>query len=163
MSPISSRKIVPRSACSNLPTCFSVAPVKDPFSWPKSSDSISSSGMAAQFTWTKRCPDRGLLRWIVRATSSLPTPLCPSSRTGAFVRLEDAAEPGALSNQLVPGLHRAPQVAIFGRQLRLPQHVPQRDDDAFAAEGFVEEVDRTGLDRLDGGRRRSVAGDHHDG
>ena len=54
MSPTSSRKIVPRSACSNLPICFSVAPVNEPFSWPKSSLSISSSGMAAQFTCTKR-------------------------------------------------------------------------------------------------------------
>ena len=45
---------VPRSACSNLPTCFSVAPVKDPFSCPKSSDSMRSSGIAAQFTWMNR-------------------------------------------------------------------------------------------------------------
>ena len=62
MSPTSSRKIVPRSACSNLPICFSVAPVNEPFSWPNSSDSISSSGIAAQFTCTKRWPARGLLR-----------------------------------------------------------------------------------------------------
>src|SRR5437867_3267150 len=54
MSPTSSRKIVPRSACSNLPTCFSVAPVNDPFSWPKSSDSISSSGIAAQAALIQR-------------------------------------------------------------------------------------------------------------
>ena len=46
---------MPRSACSNLPICFSVAPVNEPFSWPNSSDSISSSGIAAQLTWTNRC------------------------------------------------------------------------------------------------------------
>ena len=68
---------MPRSACSNLPTCFSVAPVNEPFSWPNSSDSISSSGIAAQFTCTKRSRLRRLLRWMVRATSSLPTPLSP--------------------------------------------------------------------------------------
>ncbi len=92
MSPTSSRKIVPRSACSNLPTCFSVAPVNDPFSWPNSSDSISSSGIAAQFTCTNRSRLRRLLRWIVRATSSLPTPLSPWISTVALV---GAARPTA--------------------------------------------------------------------
>ena len=73
------------SACSNLPICFSVAPVNDPFSWPKSSDSIRSSGMAAQFTCTNRSRLRRLLRWMARATSSLPTPLSPVISTVALV------------------------------------------------------------------------------
>ena len=85
MSPTSSRKIVPLSACSNFPTCFSVAPVNEPFSCPNSSDSIRSSGMAAQLTWTNRSRLRRLLRWIARATSSLPTPLSPAMSTVAFV------------------------------------------------------------------------------
>ena len=76
---------MPLSACSNLPICFSVAPVNEPFSWPNSSDSISSSGIAAQFTCTKRSRLRRLLRWIDRATSSLPAPLSPSSSTVALV------------------------------------------------------------------------------
>ena len=76
---------MPRSACSNLPTCFSVAPVNDPFSCPNSSDSISSSGIAAQLTCTKRSRLRRLLRWMVRATSSLPTPLSPVISTVALV------------------------------------------------------------------------------
>jgi hypothetical protein len=59
MSPTSSRKIVPLSACSNLPICRSVAPVNEPFSWPNSSDSISSSGIAAQLTWTNGRRDAG--------------------------------------------------------------------------------------------------------
>ena len=83
---------MPRSACSNLPTCFSVAPVNDPFSWPNSSDSISSSGIAAQLTCTNRSRLRRLLRWIVRATSSLPTPLSPVISTVALV---GAARPTA--------------------------------------------------------------------
>jgi len=41
MSPISSRKSVPPSACSNLPVWREAAPVNAPFSWPKSSDSIA--------------------------------------------------------------------------------------------------------------------------
>src|SRR6184192_3821167 len=58
MSPISSRKSVPASACSNLPRWREAAPVNEPFSWPKSSDSISSAGTAAQFRvmngWARR-------------------------------------------------------------------------------------------------------------
>ena len=48
MSPTSSRNIVPPDARSNLPRRCFVAPVKAPASWPKSSDSISSLGSAAQ-------------------------------------------------------------------------------------------------------------------
>ena len=76
---------MPLSASSNLPICFSVAPVNEPFSWPNSSLSISSSGMAAQLTWTNASSLRRLLRWMARATSSLPTPLSPVMRTVAFV------------------------------------------------------------------------------
>ena len=50
MSPISSRKRVPPLACSNLPIRCFTADVKEPFSCPKSSLSISSEGIAAQFT-----------------------------------------------------------------------------------------------------------------
>ena len=47
MSPISSRNSVPPSACSNLPDERCTAPVKAPRSWPNSSLSISSRGIAA--------------------------------------------------------------------------------------------------------------------
>ncbi|MFZ2053708.1 MAG: hypothetical protein WAU81_05875 [Candidatus Aminicenantales bacterium] len=85
MSPISSRKIVPPSACSNLPTLRSVAPVKAPFSWPKSSLSINSSGMAAQLTWTNGSLARMLWLWMALAMSSLPVPLSPWMRIVALV------------------------------------------------------------------------------
>ena len=77
MSPISSRNRVPPWASSNLPTLRATAPVKAPFSWPNSSDSISSSGIAAQFTSTKGPSLRRLRAWICRATSSLPVPFSP--------------------------------------------------------------------------------------
>jgi hypothetical protein len=54
-SPTSSRKIVPPSATSKYPFLFEVAPVKEPFSCPKSSLSRSSLGIAAQLTGTN-CP-----------------------------------------------------------------------------------------------------------
>ena len=76
---------MPLWASSNFPICFSVAPVKEPFSWPNSSLSISSSGIAAQLTCTNVSSRRSELRWMARATSSLPTPLSPVMRTVAFV------------------------------------------------------------------------------
>ena len=77
MSAISSRKSVPESASSNLPLRAVSAPVKAPRVWPNSSLSISSSGIAAQFTSTKGPAARRLWAWIARATSSLPVPFSP--------------------------------------------------------------------------------------
>ncbi|MGF6664722.1 hypothetical protein QF000_006390 [Paraburkholderia atlantica] len=53
------------------------APVKLPFSWPNSSASISSSGIAPQFTATNAPSLRPLRSWMVRAISSLPVPDSP--------------------------------------------------------------------------------------
>ena len=62
MVPISSRKIVPPSASANRPFLVNVAPVNAPRTWPKSSDSSSVSGIAAQFTLII-----GMVRWALRA------------------------------------------------------------------------------------------------
>ena len=83
MSPISSRKSVPPSACSNLPLCCLLADVNDPFSCPKSSLSINSDGMAAQLTSMNGCPARRLCSCSRWATSSLPVPLAPLISTRA--------------------------------------------------------------------------------
>ena len=56
-----------------------------PFSWPKSSLSMSSRGMAAQLTFTNGPSARGLRRWMARAMSSLPVPLSPVMSTDALV------------------------------------------------------------------------------
>src|ERR1700730_297867 len=45
-SPTSSRNNVPPEASTNLPTWRSVAPVKDPFSWPNRIDSVRFFGIA---------------------------------------------------------------------------------------------------------------------
>src|SRR4029077_6758374 len=58
MSPISSRKSVPPSACSKRPRRCASAPVKAPRSCPKSSDSRRSAGMAAVLSATKGRPVR---------------------------------------------------------------------------------------------------------
>ena len=79
---ISSRNSVPAFASANLPVCFSVAPVKAPFSCPNRIDSTRFSGRAPQLTVTKGLPRRSELPWIARASSSLPTPDSPSISTG---------------------------------------------------------------------------------
>ena len=85
-SPTSSRKIVPPSASSNLPRREAVAPVNEPFSCPNSSVSISSVGMAAQFTLTNGPAANGLELWMWAASSSLPVPDSPISSTRASER-----------------------------------------------------------------------------
>ena len=84
MSPTSSRKSVPPSACTIRPCLSVTAPVKAPRTCPKSSDSIKPSERAAQLTATKFFFARGLFVWIARATSSLPVPLSPRIRIVAF-------------------------------------------------------------------------------
>ena len=62
-----------------------MAPVNAPFSWPKSSDSSSSSAIALQLIATNGLWRRGLALWIARASSSLPVPLSPVISTRASV------------------------------------------------------------------------------
>ena len=83
MSPTSSRNSVPPCASRKRPARSLAAPVKAPFTWPKSSLSIRSAGMAAQLTATKGRSARTLLRCRARATSSLPVPVSPSTSTVA--------------------------------------------------------------------------------
>ena len=85
MSPTSSRNSVPPSASSNFPARSANAPVKLPFMWPNNSLSISSVGIAAQFTSTNGPRARGESAWIARATSSLPVPFSPVTSTRAAV------------------------------------------------------------------------------
>src|SRR6266446_6046275 len=77
--------MVPRCASSNCPSFRRCAPVNAPFSCPKSSDSRSPGGIAAQLTLTNGALRRADAAWIARATTSLPTPLSPRIRTVASV------------------------------------------------------------------------------
>ena len=81
ISPTSSRKRVPRWASSNFPGFVVTAPVKAPFSYPKSSLSTRFSAMAAQLILMKGCSFRALCRWMARAISSLPVPVSPVMST----------------------------------------------------------------------------------
>ena len=168
MSPTSSRKIVPRCASSNLPICFSVAPVNEPFSWPNSSLSISSSGIAAQLTWTKASSARSELRWIARATSSLPTPLSPRDQhrgargRGAPHRVPDLLERRALAHHAVAVVEDEPQPAVLLDEPLLAEGVARRDQDPLAVGRLLDEVEGAELDGLDRGLDGAVAGQDHD-
>ena len=81
ISPISSRKSVPPFASSKTPLRFDTAPVNAPRTWPKSSLSKSVSGMAPQSTGTKGPDARGDAAWTERATTSLPVPVSPWTRS----------------------------------------------------------------------------------
>ena len=70
-----------------------MAPVNAPFSWPNSSLSISSDGIAAQLTFTNGPLARLERSWMARATSSLPVPFSPVIST----RPDDGAVLASLS------------------------------------------------------------------
>ena len=80
-SPISSRKSVPEVARSKAPRRAFRAPVNAPRSCPNRSLSTRPSAMPPQLTATKASPCRRLRRCSSLATSSLPVPLSPSTRT----------------------------------------------------------------------------------
>ena len=82
---------MPPLAASKAPRRSWVAPVKAPFSWPKSSLSTSSAGMEPQSTTTKGPEARGLAWWSASATNSLPVPLSPSMSTVASVAARRAS------------------------------------------------------------------------
>ena len=71
----------PRLASENLPFFVPVASVNAPRTWPKSSDSSSVSGMAAQLTLMNGMSCCALRLWMARATSSLPVPVSPVINT----------------------------------------------------------------------------------
>ena len=81
-------------------------------------------------------------------------------RRGALHRLEHRPQRRALADDLVLRLHRELEIAVLGDELRLLEHVAQRDDHALGAERLVEEVDGARLDGLDGRCRGAMPRDH---
>ena len=89
---------MPPCASSKRPFLRLTAPVNAPRSWPKSSDSNSVSGMAAQLILMKGCRARSELAWMACATSSLPVPptLRGSARSPSYARpARSLRRPGA--------------------------------------------------------------------
>ena len=170
MSPISSRNSVPPCACSNLPRRCCVAPVKAPFSWPNSSLSMSSPGMAAQLSFTNGPSLRLECSWMARAISSLPVPRSPVMSTrpvdGAALRdgLEDAlhARPSCrpCSARACGAARRAALSASRSRRASLSAFC-DGDEHLVGGQRLLEKIAGAELGRLDGGGERGVARHHH--
>jgi non-heme chloroperoxidase len=69
------------------------APVKEPFSWPNSSEAISDWEIAAQFTRMKARFERLDRLCIARAISSFPVPVSPKIKTVESVGDEEGKNP----------------------------------------------------------------------
>ena len=168
MSPISSRKSVPPSASSNLPRRSSIAPVNAPLTCPKSSLSISSSGMAAQLTSTNG-PPRRRLRRVDRARDEL--------LAGAVLAIDEHPSVGgrghrhllaelrhhiALPHHRQAPVHVGAQRAVLRLEPALTHGVADHEDGLLERERLLDEVERAELDRLHRRLDVAVAGDHHD-
>ena len=77
--------MVPPLASSKCPFLSPIAPVNEPFTWPKNSLEAISLGMAPQSTAINGLFRRSLFRWIDLATTSLPVPLSPIISTDISV------------------------------------------------------------------------------
>ena len=73
-----------------------------------------------------------------------------------------AAAPGSRRPSGVATSTARLQRPVLVAQPRLIERVADRDEHALAGERLLDEVERAGLGRLDGGRDRAVARDHHD-
>ena len=105
----------PPSAAAKSPFRSRSAPVKAPFTWPKSSLSRSVSGKAAQFRATNSPRRRVLSSWIARARSSLPVPVSPAISTEALERAARRARLRRLSRgRLAPTIDR--EAVLCGRR-----------------------------------------------
>ena len=162
---------MPRWASSTLPILRPVAPVKAPFSWPKSSLSSRFSGIAAQLMATKGPLARG--RELVErpAISSLPVPLSPSSSTVASVAGRALQREHRLLERRVLAQHARQPVAplvVLLQQHQLGRHAARLDgaveqqQQVVGVHGLGQEVGRPllhGAHRvLDG----AEGGHHHD-
>ena len=99
--------------------------MNDPFSWPNNSDSISSSGIAAQLTCTKRCPARGLLH-----LSAPPAPCrlrSPQQRGGVGRRRPLDGLQHVRSDALCPTISHLDSIASFSSRFS------ERSSDCFSA------------------------------
>ena len=166
-SPTSSRKIVPPSASSNLPRRSAAAPVNAPFSWPNSSLSISSVGIAAQLTLTNGPGrERALAMHVRREQFLARARLAREQHADVRPRhlrglLDGLPERRALADhlrrvadQLAEALVLALQVGALERVLRDEQH-------AVARERLLEKVERAAPRRVHRIADGAVPGDHH--
>ena len=142
------------------------APVNAPFSWPNSSLSSRSTGMAAQLTLTNGPDANGLCRCMCAASSSLPVPDSPGQQH-ARVRarhlrrlLEHPHERRARPDHARGVAHQLAKPGVFLLQGGALQGVGERQQHAVASERLLQEVECPRPRRSDGVGNRPVARNH---
>ena len=159
---------MPPSASSNLPRRRAAAPVNAPFSWPNSSLSISSVGMAAQLTLTNGPDANGLSRWMCAASSSLPVPDSPSRSTPASDRATWVASSTACRNAGArcrsSAARRRPARGIAGSRAADPIARARSSTTSRTrsrASGFSRKSNAPLARRIHGVANRAMARNHH--
>ena len=163
---------MPPSACSKRPMRCLSAPVKAPFSWPKSSDSSRFSWSAAQLTLMKL---RAVaLRVVVDgAGDELLAGAGLAAHEHGGVALGDllhdaehgrqrAARPDDVV-ELVDAALRVAQVVDLVLHATELEGLLDLDLHLFDLERLLDVVERAGLHRLDGGGDGAERGHQHDG
>ena len=158
MSPTSSRKIVPLSACSNLPICFSVAPVNDALLVAEQLglDQLLGNRRAVDLDEPLAC-----CAGCCGGSRARPAPCRRRSRRGCstvalvgaarLTCVHDLAQRRALADHLVPRLDaRACSVRFSSLQPRLARaRSRSATSTQLARERLLDEVERAELGRLD--------------
>ena len=161
---------MPPSARAKRPFFVNVAPVNAPRTWPKSSDSSSVSGIAAQLTLMS-----GMLRWRAARVDGARDQLLAGAglagdehralRFGDQLRPRDHVEDRAAAADdavvIVFGVAFAEQVTQAGAGALIFQGPPGEHQQLFDLERFLQVVARAELHGLDGALDAAVRG-HHD-
>ncbi len=169
MSPISSRKSVPPSACSNLPVRSRDRAGERALHVPEqlALDQLGRDRGAVDLDERRR-RGAGERWWSARATSSLPVPFSPVISTRAVGRahpLDQLAAPPGAPGSAPPsrsGVSATARSRSFSAvELALRQRVPQRDQQAVGVERLLQEVEGAALGRLHRRGDGAVPRDHH--
>ena len=160
--------MVPPSACSNLPVFFSVAPVKEPFSWPNSSDldELLGDGRAVDL-------DEGLARAQAVGMDGAGDELLARAALAVDEHrgvgrgdledlLPEVLDEGVVADDLVALLRLLLEVLAFPAEARLLEGVADADQDPLPVEGLLQEVEGPQLGRLDRRLDGALARDHDD-
>ena len=144
---------MPPSASSNLPRRSATAPVNAPRTWPNSSLSISSSGIAAQFTSTngRRAArldrvDRPRDQFLAGAVLAVDQHAAVGRRRHRHL-LAQLAHRVALAHHRLRAIDARAQRAILGLEPALPQRVADDEHGLVERERLLDEVEGAHLDR----------------
>jgi hypothetical protein len=143
--------------------------VKEPFSWPNSSLSISSPGIAAQFTFTKGPAAKGLFGVDVRGQQFLAGARFADEQHAGIGAgghgglLDGALEGGAGADHFGAGSDGFAQALVFLLEGALFERILDGDHHAVAAQRLFEKIEGAGAGGFHGIGDGGVAGDHDDG